>query len=181
MRSAIALSLMLLATACTSAPSDLEDMEAALDLAPLNSKSPQVFVLGAAGGVTAEPVVTFDHTCQGIRYLHMVRDSIVLNPDGTAIRTSRVDRSANQSPLDSSTIVARGTWGRLTNASRYYYFNQKPSIELWLTPENPRVAAYSMPMRLDSRNELTNMSPVGGSCAGEASDGREVQFSYTRR
>jgi len=36
-------------------------------------------------------------------------------------------------------------------------------------------------MRLDGSDELTKLGSMGGSCAGESSDGREVRFSYTRR
>ena len=181
MRAPIVMSLMLLTVACTSVPSELDDMEAALDLAALNKKTPQVFVLGAIEGVKAEPVVTFDHTCQGIRYMHMVRDSIVLNPDGSAVRSFVLERTANGDQMDSNPIVARGTWGRMTNTRSWYYFNQKPSIMLWLKPDDPKIPSYEMPMRLDGSNELTKLGAMGGSCAGEASDGREVQFSYTRR
>jgi len=180
MRRTIATSILLLTAACSSAPSDLEDMESALSLAALNSKAPQVFVLGVAEGMAAEPVTLFDHTCQGVRYVHTVRDSIVLNPDGTAVRSFRLDRFADGDTLDGSLLVARGTWSRMTNIRNYHYFNQGPSILLTLKPDNPRVPSYTMPLRLDGPNTLSNLGAMGGSC-GQAGDGREAQFKYTRR
>ena len=179
MRKAIAMSLMLLAAACAG-PSDpaAQDDE---ELPALVSSVPQVFVLGVAEGVAAEPVVTFDHTCQGVRYVHAVRDSIILNPDGTAIRSFVLDRFADGRVLESSPMVAKGRWSRMTNTRNVYYFREAPSILLWLTPENSRVPAYSMPLRLDGDDALTNMSPMGGSCPGSPNDARNAQFRYTRR
>ena len=175
----IAVSLMLLAAAC-AAPSD----PAAQDEAPLpalSSQLPQVFVLGVAEGIAAEPVVTFDHVCQGVRYVHAVRDSIILNPDGTAIRSFVLDRFADGRVLESSPLVARGTWRRMTNTRNIYYFGDGPSIELTLKSANPRVPTYTMPLRLDGSDALTNMSPMGGSCPGSPNDARHGQFRYTRR
>ena len=180
MRRTIAMSLMLLAAACSS-PSDPDDRQEALQFAALNSKTPQVFVLGVAEGIAAEPVVTFDHTCQGIRYVHALRDSIILNPDGTAIRSFVIERFADGRVLDSNPMVARGTWRRMTNTRSLYYFGDGPSIELTLTSENSRVPTYTWPLRLDGSEALTNMSPMGGSCPGSPNDARHAQFRYTRR
>jgi len=181
MRKTIAMSLMLVTTACSS-PSDVSsDDQEALQFAALDSKAPQVFVLGVAEGIPAEPVVTFDHVCQGVRYVHALRDSIVLNPDGTAIRSFVIERFSDGKVLDSSPLVARGTWRRMTRTMNVYYFGEGPSIELTLTTEGSRAASYTWPLRLDGSDALTNMSAMGGSCPGSPNDARNAQFRYTRR
>lgn len=180
MRTTIAMSLMLLAAACAG-PSDPAAQDE-VTLPALVSNVPQVFVLGVAEGIPAEPVVTFDHTCQGIRYVHALRDSIILNPDGTAIRSFVIERYADGRVLDLSPMIARGTWRRMTNTRMLYYFGEGPSIELTLKGENTRVPiSYTMPLRLEGSDALTNMSAMGGSCPGSPNDGRDAQFRYTRR
>ena len=180
MRSAIVTSCLILTAACAG-PSDPAAQEDEAVPAALVANFPQVFALGMAEGIAAEPVVTFDHTCQGIRYVHAVRDSIVLNPDFTAVRTIRLDRFANHSPLDSSIMVSRGSWRPMPTNRRVYYFGDGPSIELTLTLESSRAHTYTMPLRLDGADALTNMSPMGGSCPGSPNDARNAQFKYTRR
>ena len=181
MRRTLVLSFLILSGACSSPSDPVTAKEDGATPAALVASFPQVFVLGAADGIAAEPVTTFDHTCQGIRYVHTVRDSVVLNPDGTALRSVRLDRAADRSPLDSSIMIARGSWRRITNTRNMYYFNQAPSIELTLTWDNSRVPTYTMPLRLDGSNELSYMGAMGGSCPGSANDARDAKFSYTRR
>ena len=179
MRRVTVSSLLLLAAACTT-PADPVD-EGDVPIAALVSSVPQVFVLGSAGGIAAEPIVTFDHTCQAIRYVHAVRDSIILNPDGTAIRSLVIERFADGRVLDLSPMVARGTWRRMTNTRNLYYYGDGPSIELTLSVENSRVPiSYTMPLRV-RENSLSNRSPMGGSCPGSPNDAREAEFIYTRR
>lgn len=176
----IAVSLTLVTSACSS-PSDAGSDEEALQFAALNSKTSQVFVLGVAEGIPAEPVVTFDHTCQGVRYVHALRDSIILNPDGTAIRSFVIERYSDGKVLDNSPLVARGTWRRMTRTMNVYYFGEGPSIELSVKTDGERGTSYTMPLRLDGSDALTNMSAMGGSCPGSPNDARNAQFKYTRR
>lgn len=182
MRRAVVWSLLLLTAACagradSTAPADAD---ADAGLSALIAGEKQLFVLGAADGLAVEPLVTFDHVCAGIRYVHTLRDSIVLNPDGTARRSFRIDRFADRRMLDSSTLVAVGTWSRLSG-SLDRYFASGPSIVLTLSTENSRAPAYTMPLRAHNGRALTNMSAMGGSCPGSANDARNAEFTYTRR
>jgi len=140
----------------------------------------QVFELSSTDGKPATPAVVFDHRCADVRYMHTLRDRVVLRADGTAERIFQFDRHADRRLLDSFQLRAVGTWSRLVGANDRYY-GSGPSIVLALTPDDTKVPAYTMNMKVGSDRVLGTMSPVGGSCPGSPNDARHVEFSYTRR
>ena len=119
--------LPLVAACSTVTQPDADPASASASFARSLASGPVTFVLGRVEGQTADPIITFDHVCQGARYQHRISDTLMLWPDGRARRAFTTDR------LTDGTVQARdhlgfsGTWTVFTEPS-WYYYSSGPSI-----------------------------------------------------
>jgi hypothetical protein len=161
---------VLLASACAG---PVEPREASGSFAALLAGVPQTYVLGMVEDQDTDPIITFDHSCAGIRRQTLVRDTIQLAPDGSARRALYLERLAGGEVVGSSYISAEGTW---TNSSETFQSGSR--LTLYLSASN---SAYSMPLRITGSDRIAIASALGGTCAGSALDGRMAEFVYTNR
>lgn len=163
---------LFVAAGCTA--STAPDAKSAIGVAEftrsLNGR-PGVFVLRTVEQQNSDVITTFDHTCKGVRYVHTVQDTIVLSPNGSARRAFRFERTTN-GVVDMSTYFSfSGRWDR---------YDDGTSIVLTMAPDSIG-ARFDMYVRLKSTLAVTSEGALGGSCAGEHTDGRNADFTYSRR
>jgi hypothetical protein len=150
------------------------------DAAPfraLAGRESATFVLARAEAQTAEPIVTVDLTCAGVRYQHTVRDTITLWSDGRARVATAIAMLRNDTTTTSWHAVATGRWVRNTRSDVYYY-SDAPSLVLTL--QYPGQSAAESWLREAGDAAVTRLAAMGGSC-GTGSNGREAVWTYTRR
>ncbi|MGH7619633.1 MAG: hypothetical protein ACREPM_20665 [Gemmatimonadaceae bacterium] len=146
----------------------------------LGDGGPVTFVLGRVENQSSDPIVTFDHTCQGVLYQSEVRDTVMLWPDGRARRAFTIEDLTNGAIRSSSHLAFSGTWSEFKEP-KWYYFSDGPSITLTVSPDSgQRGAGYSMNLRV-STGSLSAPYGLGGSCPGSPNDGHEAIFAWTRR
>jgi hypothetical protein len=162
--------LVLLASACAG---PVEPREASGSFAALLAGIPQTYVLSIVEDQDTDPIVTFDHSCAGIRRQTLVRDTIQLAPDGSARRAIYLEHRASGEVIGSSYISADGTW---SNSSETFQSGSR--LTLSLSASN---TAYSMPLRIAGSDRISVASALGGTCAGSTLDGRMAEFVYTNR
>ena len=142
---------------------------------------PAVFVLDHVETQTSDPITLFDHVCQGTQYQTVLRDTLMLWPDGRARRAFELDQLTNGATRSSDYLSLSGHWTPFTRANEYY-FSDGPSITLSVAPDSPgQGKPYAMNLRIVANNSLATLSALGGSCPGSANDGHEAQFTFTRR
>lgn len=139
------------------------------------------FVLTRAEDQRADPILTFDHTCQGVHYQDVLYDTLVLWPNGRARRGQTVSHLTDGNPRANDHLGFTGTWSPF-NEGGWYYYSSGAAIVVSLAPDSgQKGSAYQMPMRIGSDGTLSDLATLGGSCAGSPSDGREAEFTFTRR
>ena len=181
-RKPCALAIVLaLAAACgnTAQPDDESLAAMPADFTRTVAAGPAVYVLDRVERQSGEPIVTFDQTCAGIRYQHTVRDSVTIGVSGRARRAVRLDALQNGRVVRTTYVTATGTWARYLRKNAVYY-KDGPSIVLTLTPDDGG-PLYDLLFRVHDGASLSNLAAMGGACAGSAGDGREAEFSYSRR
>lgn len=168
-------------TACGSAvqPSDEAKPGVPADFTRAMTNAPAVYVLDRVERQRGEPVTTFDHTCQGIRWTHLLSDTVTLHADGTARRVFHILRQKDGAAFDDSRVEMQGQWEVFTQR-HYYYFSAGPSISLRMALPG-RALQDPYQMRVFGTTGLAMLSSLGGSCPGSPNDGREAEFAYSRR
>jgi hypothetical protein len=172
---------MVLAAACGN-PAQPDESAAAMpaEFTRTLAAGPAVFVLDRVERQSGEPIVIFDQTCDGVRYQHTVRDSVTLGVSGRARRAMVTQALQNGRVIRSVYVTATGKWARYLRKNAVYY-KDGPSIVLTLTPDDNTGRAYDMLFRVRDDGALTDLASMGGSCPSGLSDGREAEFTYTRR
>lgn len=148
----------------------------AAPLLALTGRDSATFVLTRVENQTAEPIVTVDLTCAGVRYQHTLRDTITVWTDGRARVATALTDLHDGVAANSSYLVATGQWVRNTRTDAYYY-SAAPSLVL--TVQYPRLTAEIW-LRQAWDAAVTRLAPMGGSC-GTGSNAREAEFTYIRR
>ena len=151
--------------------------DAAAPLRALAGRESATFVLARAEAQTAEPIVTVDLTCAGVRIQHTVRDTITLWSDGRARVATAIAMLRNDTTTTSWHGVATGRWVRNTRSDVYYY-SGAPSVVMTL--QYPGQATAESWLREAGDGAVTRLAPMGGSC-GTGSNGREAEWTYTLR
>ena len=139
----------------------------------LLSGTPQIFVLSVVENQRADPIVTFDHQCAGVRRQTLVRDTIELRTDGSARRAIHIEHRTDGQVDGSSYIPAIGTW-----TSNSASLQTGARVTLQLTPAS---GSYSMPLRVAGRDRLSIPSALGGTCSGSTLDARTAEFVYINK
>lgn len=173
--------LPVVAACSTVTQPDADPESASASFARSLASGPVSFVLSRVEGQTSDPIVTFDHVCQGAHYQHRVSDTLMLWPDGRARRAFTTDRLTDGRVQASDHLGFSGTWTVFTEPS-WYYYSSGPSIVVALVPDSgQKGSGFQMPMRIESDSSLSDLGALGGSCPDSPNDGREAVFTFTRR
>jgi hypothetical protein len=173
--------LPLVAACSTVTQPDADPASASASFARSLADGPVMFVLSRVEAQTSDPIITFDHVCQGARYQHRISDTLMLWPDGRARRAFTTDRLADGTVQASDHLGFAGTWSVFTEPS-WYYYSSGPSIVVALAPDSgQKGSAFEMPMRIERDGALSDLGALGGSCPDSPNDGREAVFTFTRR
>jgi hypothetical protein len=154
-----------------------EAPEARRPLAALAGRDSATFVLARAEAQAAEPIITSDVICAGVRYQHALRDTVTLWADGRARVASAMVRLRNGTALDAWHAVATGRWAWNARADVHYYA-AAPSVVL--TASYPGQAPVEFWLRVAGETAVTRLASMGGSC-GTDGGGRVAEWTYTRR
>jgi hypothetical protein len=169
--SALAASLSVVAGCSASTAPDAKTAIGVAEFTKSLNGRPGVFVLRSVEQQNSDVITTFDHTCKGVRYIYTVQDTIALSPNGSARRAFRFERTTNGVVDISNYFSFTGRWDR---------YDDGTSIVLSMSPDSVG-ARFDMYVRLKSTIAISSEGALGGSCAGEHTDGRGADFVYSRR
>jgi hypothetical protein len=165
---------------CTGATAPGDSPQAALERSLQSSLAagPVTYALARAEQQTA-PVVIFDHTCGGTRWVTAVHDTIRLSADGAFRRSAALERTANGAAESLSTTVTIGRW-QWVHPDDAGYTPASPAIMISSATENGRsIGSYRV--RVSDAHTLVMNAGMGGSCPGSPNDARNADFIFSRQ
>ena len=172
-----AVSLLALgALGCADSPGSTAP-DATAPIRALAGRESATFVLARAEDQTTEPIVTVDLTCAGVRIQNTVRDTITLWSDGRARVATAIAMLRNGTTATAGLLVATGQWVRNARSDVRYY-SDAPSVVL--TVQYSAQSTAELWLRDAGIAAVTRLAAMGGSC-GTGSNGREAEWTYTRR
>lgn len=166
-RPLLAATLLLIAGACRGV-SDAAAPEATLasiDPASVASATGTHYVLRATTSRSGAPVPTVDITCDSVRTVVSVHDTLTLRADGTARRSAHTRFTRNGRLVQEGSVVNSGTWTTYTT-SPYAYYDQGPGIVLALGDGTG--GEYRWYLRGGADGQFTSRMAMGAMCSPSA-------------